>query len=100
MEGNTDKSRSVILKAKELNSDTNALRARILTNLAGRLLTDNNLDESIKLLIIAGELYPQDASIPEMLGEIFLEKSRRYLNDALQLDPTRENSRDQLKKIK
>jgi len=100
MKGELEKARIMILYAKEYESDRNALHARTLTSLAGRLMANNHLDEAIELLHISGELFPEEASIPEFLGEIYLEKSRRYFMKALQLDPAREGSWNQLKKIK
>lgn len=99
MQGDIEKAREKFLMAKEMKSAPDAFRAGTLTGIAGRLISNDNLDQAIELLHVASELFPDEPVIAETFGEIYLEMSRRYFMKALQLDPARENSWKQLKKI-
>ncbi|UCG26944.1 MAG: serine hydrolase [Bacteroidales bacterium] len=100
MMDNRSRAAEILRQAMQIKDPTDRFNAGTLTSIAGNLMIQGNLDKAIELLIIAGDLYPEEARIPELTGEIYLEKSRRNFRKSLELDPSREGPWNMLHKIK
>ncbi len=99
IEGDFSKAKENYKLAQQLRSESNKFSANSLTGFAGRLIMMNKLDKAMDVLQIAGEFFPEASKIPELIGEIYLEKSRRSFEKALKLKPESKNPWKKLKKI-
>ncbi len=99
MKGENQNAKDKFQEAIEMESAPDNFRAGTITGIARQLRANDELDKALELLHIARILFPEDAVVAESFGEIYLEMSRRCFLKALQLDPSRESSWKQLKKI-
>lgn len=97
--GDTAKARKLIRKARKIDEDESAANAAILNEQALSLRESGRLDESMELLIIATELFPEEAALYDSLAEIHLKKGVHLLKKALEIDPGYEQARKTLKKL-
>jgi tetratricopeptide (TPR) repeat protein len=77
---------------------------RGLNSIAYTLAYSGKVDEAIKLLQIAIDLYPKEANLYDSTGELYLvkndkEKSIEYYRKALEIDPETQSAKAMLKKL-
>jgi cytochrome c-type biogenesis protein CcmH/NrfG len=68
------------------------------------LLTENRVDDAVRVFRLNVELYPGDSNAYDSLGEAYMAGSRNELaivsyKKSLQLDPNNENAVTMLKKM-
>ncbi|MFO8235542.1 MAG: serine hydrolase [Bacteroidales bacterium] len=85
--------------ASEAKTDKNAFSAGHLNSYAYQLFQANKLDKALSYIEFCREHYPEKGIFEDTKGDILLEKSRRAYEKALDLDPTRDNTWEQLKNI-
>jgi len=98
--GDLNKSREFYKKAMQAKTDRLAISPRFINRYAYDFLMYKKLDEAMALFKIASELFPKESSFYYGIAEIYLKKARYYYEKALKADPTNENARKKLKKIK
>ncbi len=84
----------------QAKTDRLAISPRFINRYAYDFLMYKKLDEAMALFKIASELFPKESSFYYGIAEIYLKKARYYYEKALKADPTNENARKKLKKIK
>jgi len=100
LERNAEKAENAMALALNANRDKNAASAKNIQNYAEWLFERDYLDEAIILLQVAEKFYPEKAVIHELKGDIYLEKSRRQFQKALQINPTFHDTQEKLDRIK
>ena len=100
LENNAEKAENAMALALNANRDTESASAKNIKNYAEWLFERDYLNEAIILLQVAEKFYPGTAIIHELKGDIYLEKSRRQFQKALQINPTFHDTQEKLDKIK
>jgi hypothetical protein len=99
LEGRKDEISQALDNAMRADVDRHVVAAGRLNYYAGELYRENKLDKALMYLEVAQSFYPDEGVIEDTKGEIFLEKSRRSFRKALDLDPTLQNTWEQLQDI-
>lgn len=99
LEGNNEKAEKAMDLALNAEVDRNAAKPESIIRSAELLFNSNYLDEALTIIRVAEEFYPENALLHKMKGEVYLEKSRRQFQKALQIDPTIHETRDKLDTI-
>jgi len=97
--GEQNKAREFYKKAQKEEVGADAVNPGSLYRFAFALAEVKKLDEAMKLLTIATELYPSEARLYDGIGEIYLLKAQNYYQKALEVDPNFQHARERLKKI-
>lgn len=106
LSGDKEKGKTYLRRANELNGGGMA-SANGLNTTAGNLAGTGLIDEGMKLLEVAIELYPQNASLYDSIGEFYMrkgikDKAIESYKKALAINPnypSAENARARLKKL-
>ena len=83
-------------RAWKTKVDRQVASAAMLNQHARQLFNRNRLEEALDLIEVASKIYPEHAHLRHTRGDIFLEKSRRSYQQALELDPTLQDARQEL----
>ena len=102
--GKFDEARKLFKKAYALNPDHSSVSLDEFLYLARRLENAKRMKEIFALGEIALELYPKNAELHEVIGDIYLEagqkeKARIYYKKALELDPKLEEVKKKLEEL-
>jgi CubicO group peptidase (beta-lactamase class C family) len=97
--GNPEKAKKAMDLALNAQVDRNVVKPKSIIHSAEQLFNSDYLEEALTMIRVSEEFYPDNAQIHKMKGEIYLEKSRRQFQKALQIDPTIHDTRDKLNKI-
>jgi len=98
-EGDAQKAEHALDIALSSEVDRYAVSAINLNRYANRLYRHNYLDAALMMIDIAEKFYPDNAQLHESRGDIFMEKSRRQFQKALQIDPTINDTKQKLKRL-
>lgn len=97
--GEKEKALQTLKEASETKSDTYAVSAGRLNSYAYQLFQANQLDKALFYLEVCQEHYPEKAVLEDTKGDILLEKSKRAFQKALEMNPSRDNTWEELKNI-
>lgn len=99
LEKNAEKAENAMALSLNATRDQDAASAKNIKQYAEWLFERDYLDEALILLRVAEKFYPEAAVLHELKGDIYLEKSRRQFQKALQINPTFHDTQDKLDKI-
>ena len=99
IKGNRKAAEKAYRRARETQVDRHVASAAMLNQHARQLFRRNRLEEALGLVEVASGIYPENAHLLETHGDIYLEKSRRSYQQALELDPALEDARRELEGI-
>jgi tetratricopeptide (TPR) repeat protein len=100
LSGKPEKARQLYLEAKKKEIGAEAVNISTLRYYASQLFRNNKLNQALSLLTLFCELFPKEARLYSIMGDIYLELSRRNFKKATTINPTLEHPWDQLKKIR
>ncbi|MCP2521041.1 serine hydrolase, partial [SCandidatus Aminicenantes bacterium Aminicenantia_JdfR_composite] len=98
--GDLRRAREYYKKALSAKTDKFAVTPRFINRYAHNFIMYKKFDEAMNLLKIASQFFPKESSFYYGIAEIYLKKARYFYEKALKADPTNENARKKLKKIK
>jgi CubicO group peptidase (beta-lactamase class C family) len=96
---NQEKAEKALDLALNAQVDRSVANPESIVHYAKLLFKSDYLDEALLMIHVAEEFYPENALLHKTKGDIYLEKSRRQFQKALQIDPTIHETRDKLDKI-
>lgn len=99
LEGNKEKAEHALDLALKADVDRHVVSANNLNRYVQMFFNRDFLDESLLLIDVAQNIYPENAALHDSKGDIYLEKSRRQFQKALQIDPTSDDTRNKLMKV-
>jgi len=99
IQGEPRKAKDLYRQALKADVDRHAASAGLLNHYARRLFEGNHLEQALSLLDVASAIYPENGSLEDTRADILREKSKRSYQKALDLDPTLQDTWENLKEI-
>ncbi len=99
LKGKKDEVTQALDNAMRADVDRYVLEAGRLNYYAEQLFREDKMDLALMYLEVVQSFYPENGTLEDTKGDIFLEKSRRAFRNALDLDPTLQDTWERLKEI-
>ena len=99
IQGQPRKAERLYRQAIKADVDRHAVSAGLLNHYALRLFEANHLEWALSLLDVASVIYPENGSLQDTRADILREKSKRAYKKALDLDPTLQDTWENLEEI-
>ena len=87
-------------QAMDASVDRHVASAGILNHYARRLFESGRLDQAKMLVEVASDMFPGNGQLWDTRGDILRIRSQRAYQKALELNPTLEETREELKELK